>query len=90
MSFLSFGKASRSRCAHVRTTTLSSTQFFPSLVYFSRLRVWCRFLLGLHMPVLFYVGLPVMWDLRDEDREDWAKDFYEILLSRVPQSASSS
>ena len=47
-------------------------------------------MLGLHMPVFFYVGLPVMWDLRDEDREDWAKDFYEILLSRVPQSASSS
>ncbi|CAK9017613.1 Hypothetical protein (Fragment) [Durusdinium trenchii] len=42
---------------------------------------WCRFLLGLQKPVFFYVGLPVMWDAREEDWEDWAADFAEILLS---------
>ena len=29
----------------------------------------CRFLLGLGKPLLLYAGLPVMWDVREEDRE---------------------
>ncbi|CAJ1408804.1 unnamed protein product, partial [Effrenium voratum] len=40
---------------------------------------WCRFLLGLQKPLLLYVGLPVMWDLREEDKEGWAEDFFRIL-----------
>lgn len=42
---------------------------------------WCRFLLGLQKTIFFYVGLPVMWDMREEEREPWAQDLAEILLS---------
>ncbi|CAE7549131.1 unnamed protein product [Symbiodinium pilosum] len=32
--------------------------------------------------MLLYVGLPVMWDLHDSDRDGWATDFADILTSQ--------
>lgn len=42
---------------------------------------WCRIFLGLGKPLLLVPGLPVLWDVRDEDREVWAAEFTEILKS---------
>lgn len=43
---------------------------------------WCRFLLRLGMPIFFYAGLPVMWDVREEDQPAWAREFTEILVGQ--------